>query len=260
MQHLPRLRAALVPLILIAALLAVPGTASAANILANPGFETGSVPPWVCSGGSGSVVSTPVRTGTKALAAAASSSDQAKCSQSVTVVPNTAYTLSAWVRGNYVYLGVTGGASTWTPSASAYTLLTVAFTTGASQTTAEVFLHGWYGQGTYYADDVNLDGPGGNPQPGAPGVPGTPTIGTVTNTSVALSWAAPSGTVTGYRVYEGAGVVKTVAGTSATVDGLLACSSHSYSVAAYNANGESAKSAAVNATTPGCPNTGKAKR
>ncbi|GIG68364.1 chitinase [Phytomonospora endophytica] len=259
MKHLPRLRAALVPLILIAALFAVPGTASAANILTNPGFETGSVSPWVCSGGTGSVVSTPVRSGTKALAAAASSADQAKCSQSVTVVPNTAYTLSAWVRGNYVYLGVTGGASTWTPSASAYTQLTVAFTTGASQTTAEVFLHGWYGQGTYYADDVNLDGPGGNPQPGAPGVPGTPAVGTVTNTAIALSWAASTGTVTGYRVYEGSSVVKTVTGTSVTVDALAVCSSHSFTVAAYNANGESAKSGAASATTSGCTNPGLPK-
>ena len=63
--------------------------------------------------------------GTKALQGAASASDNAKCTQTVAVQPNTAYSLTGWVRGNYVYLGVDGGASTWTPGAAAYTQLTV---------------------------------------------------------------------------------------------------------------------------------------
>ncbi|MFD6236304.1 hypothetical protein ACFWO4_22900, partial [Streptomyces diastaticus] len=29
-----------------------------------------------------------------------------------------------------------------------------------SQTSATIYTHGWYGQGTYYADDLSLDGPG----------------------------------------------------------------------------------------------------
>ena len=98
--------------------LAVTQQAFAANLLSNPGFETGSLSPWSCTGGLGSVVSSPVHSGSKALAGAANSSDNAQCTQTVAVQPNTAYTLSAWVRGNYVYLGVTGGASTWTPSAT----------------------------------------------------------------------------------------------------------------------------------------------
>jgi hypothetical protein len=43
--------------------------------------------------------------------------------------------------------------------------------------------------------------------------------------------------------------------TSATISGLASCSAHSYTVSAYNANGESARSAAVGATTSGCPST-----
>ena len=85
------------------ALAALP--ASAANLLVNPGFETGTLAGWTCSGSTGSVVSSPVHSGTHALAGAASTSDNAQCTQTVSVRPNTAYTLSAWVQGSYVYLG-----------------------------------------------------------------------------------------------------------------------------------------------------------
>ena len=90
----------------VTAAVALPGTAHAANVLGNPGFESGGLSPWSCTGNLGSVVSSPVHGGTKALAGAASSSDNARCSQSVAVQPNTTYSLSGWVRGSYVYLGV----------------------------------------------------------------------------------------------------------------------------------------------------------
>ncbi|GAA4999204.1 chitinase [Kitasatospora paranensis] len=136
-------------------------SATAGEFLSNGGFESGSLAPWSCTGNTGSIVTGQSHTGSYALAGAASASDNAQCSQTVTVAPNTAYTLSAWVKGAYVYLGVDGGASTWTPSTGgAYQKLTVSFTTGASQTSATVWTHGWYGQGTYNADDVSLDGPG----------------------------------------------------------------------------------------------------
>lgn len=244
-------------LLVIAGLVTGASTAQAANLLSNPGFETGSLSGWTCSGGS--VVSSPVRSGGFAVNGAVSSSDLAQCSQTVAVQPSTAYTLSAWVRGNYVYLGVTGGASTWTPAAGGYTQLTVAFTSGASQTSAQLYLHGWYGQGAYQADDVSFDGPGGPPTGGAPSAPGTPTITGTTNNAISLSWAASTGAVTDYRIYEGNTVVKTVRTTSASVDGLQACTSHSYTVAAYNGNGESAKSAAASGTTSGCTSAGLPK-
>ena len=93
---------------------------------------------------------------------------------------------------------------------------------------------------------------GGGGTPGAPGTPGTPTVTATTDTSISLSWAASTGTVTGYRVYEGTAVKATGTATSATLSGLAACSGHSYTVAAYNSAGESARSAAVSATTTGC--------
>ncbi|MDL4817417.1 chitinase [Actinomadura opuntiae] len=244
--------------VLVAGLLiGVTGPARADNVLVNGGFESGSLDGWSCSGGS--VTTSPVRTGSYALAGGVTAGDTGQCTQTVSVKPNTAYTLSAWVRGSYVYLGVTGGASRWTPSATGFTQLSVSFTTGAAQTSTEVFLHGWYGNGTYYADDVVLDGPGGQPVPGVPGTPGAPKLGAVTDGSLALSWGASSGTVTGYRVYEGSDVRATVTGTSATVSGLKACSSHTYVVAAYNDVGESAKSAPVSGRTSGCTDSGLPK-
>jgi chitinase len=241
---------------LAACLLALAGLsprAEAGNLLDNPGFEAGSLSGWTCSSPGASVVTSPVHSGGYALAA----SDYGQCSQTVSVQPNTTYTVSAWVRGNPVYLGITGGASTWSGNQNAYNQLTLTFTTG-NQTSAQLYLHGWYGAGTYYADDVVLDGPGGS-TPGTPGAPTSPRTTAVTDSSVGLSWGASAGTVTGYRVYEGNAVVATVTGTSATVTGLAACSTHSYVVAAYNSAGESPRSSAVSATTTGCVDTGLPK-
>ena len=147
---------------------ALSGPASAAaatNLLTNPGFETGTTSGWTCDPGTATVVTSPVHSGTHALAGLPSSSDDAQCTQTVAVLPNTAYTLSAYVEGPYVYLGVNGGASTWTPSATGWQQLTTSFTTGATATSITVYLHGWYGQGGYDADDVSLTGPGGTPTP-----------------------------------------------------------------------------------------------
>ncbi|WP_158088788.1 fibronectin type III domain-containing protein [Thermoactinospora rubra] len=88
---------------------------------------------------------------------------------------------------------------------------------------------------------------------GVPGQPGAPSVTGVTNSSISLSWGASSGTVSGYRVYEGGTQRAQVTGTSATVTGLAACSTHTYTVRAYNSAGESAASAPVTGTTTGCP-------
>ncbi|MEU6220780.1 carbohydrate binding domain-containing protein [Streptomyces sp. NPDC047022] len=239
----------------MAGAVALPGTAQAANILSNPGFESGGLSPWSCTGNLGSVVSSPVNGGSKALAGAVTSSDDAQCAQTVSVQPNTTYTLSGWVRGSYVFLGVDGGASTWTTSPSAYSRLSVSFTTGASQTSAAVYVHGWYAQGTYYADDFSLDGPGGggggsDTQP--PTAPGNLASTGKTSSSVSLSWSASSDNVgvTAYDIYSGANRVLSVSGTSATVGGLAPSTSYTFTVKARDAAGNvSAASNAVAVTT-----------
>ncbi|MEU4296271.1 glycosyl hydrolase family 18 protein [Kitasatospora aureofaciens] len=134
--------------------LTVTGTTPSTGLV-NGGLETGSLAPWTCQSG-GNVVTTPVHSGSYALQAAASASQTGECTQTVTLKPNTSYTLSGWVQGNYAYLGVGGGAtaSTWTNSSN-WTQLSVPFTTGSSGTVT-VYLHGWYGQGSVYGDDFSI--------------------------------------------------------------------------------------------------------
>ena len=129
------------------------------NLVANPGFETGGLAPWSCSS-LDAVVASPTRSGTRALSAAASGSDFAQCTQAIAVQPNHSYTLAAWVQGSYAFIGVTGTGtsdpSTFAPSATAFTRLSVGFTTGASTTSVTLFVHGWYAQGTVFADDFSI--------------------------------------------------------------------------------------------------------
>ncbi|OKI29224.1 chitinase [Streptomyces sp. CB03911] len=256
--RLPAIGAAV--LLAATAALTAPTAAHAANLITDPGFESGSLGGWSCSGGLGSVVTTPVHGGSRALAGAASASDTAKCVRTVAVLPNTTYSLSGWVRGSYVYLGVTGAGSTWTSSPSAYSQLSVSFTTGASQTSAEVYLNGWYGQGTYYADDVSLDGPGGGtPDTQAPTAPGTPALTGKTSSTVSLSWAAATDNVgvAGYDVYSAGAKVATATGTTATVTGLTAGTAYTFTVKARDAAGNtSAASGPVTVTTDAGGGTG----
>src|SRR3954454_24633670 len=141
-----RLFATLAACVLALSGLVAGAPAEAANLLTNPGFEAGSLSGWTCA--NATAVSTPVHGGGYALAGTPVGADYAQCSQTVSVQPNTTYTVSAWVRGNPVYLGITGGASTWSGNGSAYNQLNLTFTTTAGQTSAQLYLHGWYGAGT----------------------------------------------------------------------------------------------------------------
>ena len=136
-----------------------PPTPVPGNLLANPGFESGALSPWSCSP-LDTVTGSPVHSGSHALAAAANNSDNAQCTQTIAVQPGHSYTLSGWVQGTYAFIGVTGTGtsdpSTFTPSSAGFTQLSVPFTTGASTTSVTVFVHGWYAQGTIFADDLSV--------------------------------------------------------------------------------------------------------
>ncbi|MGQ4433444.1 chitinase [Streptomyces sp. SAS_260] len=233
------------------------GQASAAdtNNAKNAGFESG-LTNWTCTAGSGTTVSSPVHSGASALKGTPAGQDNAQCTQSVAVKPNSTYTLSAWVQGGYSYLGVTGtgttDVSTWTPDTSSWKQLSTTFTTGASTTSVSVYTHGWYGQAAYYADDISVYGPdgggGGDPAPTVPAAPTGVSVSSTTSSSVSLAWSTVSG-ATGYNVYRNGTKITAVTGTSATVTGLVASTSYSFQVTATNSAGESGKSATVTGTT-----------
>ncbi|MYS94114.1 MULTISPECIES: chitinase [Streptomyces] len=233
------------------------GQASAADVnnARNAGFEAG-LSDWTCSAGSGTTVSSPVHAGTAALKATPAGQDNARCAQTVRVKPGSTYSLSAWVRGGYAYLGVSGtgttDVSTWTPDSASWKQLSTTFTTGSSTTSVTVYTHGWYGQAAYYADDVSVFGPDGgggtDPGPTVPAAPSGLNVSGTTSSSVSLAWNAVAG-ATGYTVYRDGAKVTAVSGTSATVTGLAAATSYSFQVTATNAAGESPKSAAVTGTT-----------
>ncbi|ACU70368.1 Chitinase [Catenulispora acidiphila DSM 44928] len=122
----------------------------------NGGFETGSLSPWTCQS-TDSVVASPVHAGSHAAKISPTAGATGECDQAVTgLTPNHAYTLTAYVQGNYAFVGVSGGASAsaWT-SAAGYTKLSVPFTTDATGNVT-VFVHGWYSQGDVYADDFAI--------------------------------------------------------------------------------------------------------
>ncbi|MFD8412756.1 glycosyl hydrolase family 18 protein [Streptomyces sp. NPDC059650] len=92
--------------------------------------------------------------------------------------------------------------------------------------------------------------PGDNP----PSAPGTPTAGTVTETSVGLTWAAATDDkgVKDYDLYRGATKIATVTGTSYTDTGLTKGTTYAYSVTARDTAGQTGPSSAtLTVTTPG---------
>jgi Fibronectin type III domain len=240
----------------IAIALTCAGAATAAaattNLLANPGFDAG-LAGWTCTSGT-TAVTTPVHAGADSLSGTPAGQDFAQCSQVVSVAPSSSYTLTGFTQGGFVFLGDTGtgtsDTSTSSQGTSTWQQLTTSFTTGASTRTVTIFVHGWYGQPTYFADDLSLAGPpgsggGGTTVPAAPA--GLRVTGT-TSSSASLSWTAATG-ATGYNVYQNGTKVSSVTGTSATVTGLAASTPFTFAVTATNSAGESTRSASVTATT-----------
>ncbi|MER7826486.1 glycoside hydrolase family 18 protein [Streptomyces sp. NPDC096097] len=232
-----------------------PAAAADADLVRNGGFEAG-LDGWSCSGGSGVVVGAPVHGGASALRATPAGQDNARCSQTVTVAPDSTYTLGAWVQGAYVYLGASGtgttDVSTWTQTPGAWKQLTTTFRTGPSTTSVTVWTHGWYGQSAHLTDDLTLVGPdpGG---PGGPQLPAAPTglsASATSSTSVALTWSAVPG-ATSYTVHRDGAAPLSVTSASATVTGLTAATTYTFRVGAVNAAGAGPQSVPASATTPG---------
>lgn len=150
------------------------------------------------------------------------------------------------------------------PPAQAHTTVMAAYPAWAPWTAYTVGNLVTYNGADYEARQSHTSQPGWEPPnvpalwktatggPATPGQPGTAGVTGTTNTSISLSWGAASGTVTGYRVYEGSTQKAQVTGLTATLSGLGACTTHSYTVKAYNVAGEGPATSAVSGTTTGC--------
>jgi hypothetical protein len=131
----------------------------------------------------------------------------------------------------------TGGYQTWTTVDA-----TVTLPAGQQTLTVDQDSNGF----NFHYMTFTASGGGGTTAPSAP--TGLTVTGT-TSSTVSLSWTAPSGTVTGYYVYQNGTQVASVTGTTYTVTGLAASTSYTFTVAAYNSAGPSPQSSGVTGTT-----------
>jgi GH18 family chitinase len=85
----------------------------------------------------------------------------------------------------------------------------------------------------------------------APSAPSNLAAGSVTSSSVALSWTASTDNVgvTGYKIFNGGNQIGTSTSTSFTATGLAAASDYTFSVSADDAAGNNSGLTSVNATT-----------
>jgi hypothetical protein len=130
-----------------------------ANLIRNPGLETGTVSPWTTWQDAG-VSNTNARTG---LYAGRVGANPATLEQVVTLKPNTRYELRGFARvttaGDSVMVGIKsyGGANKFvTIGSTTYREAVVEFTTGATNTSGTVFLYKYLGAGNAYGDDFSL--------------------------------------------------------------------------------------------------------
>lgn len=138
---------------------ATPPPPPPANLIVNGDFASGAVAPWTCTNG-GTITGSPTHSGSSALSLTQSSFQTGQCDQSVAALANHAYTLTAYVYGTNVTVGVSGGAtaSKSVSPGNAWQQVTLTFTTGASGTidvyvqNANTSLLG----STDYADDFVL--------------------------------------------------------------------------------------------------------
>ena len=177
--------------------------AAATNLVTNPGFETGSLSGWSCTSTT-TIVGSPTHSGSFAAHGLPAGQDDAQCAQVISVVPNSAYTLTAWIQGGFGFIGDTGtgttDTSTFTQGAASYTQLTTSFTTGPNTTATTIFFHGWFGQPAINVDDISLTGPAGTPPPttNPPTTTKQPPPTTTTNPPPPPSGGLPTHALVGY--------------------------------------------------------------
>ncbi len=130
------------------------------NLVSNPGFETGSLSPWINLSGA-SVVSNNAHTGNYAVQTGNANSG---VSQTISGLSSShTYTLTGWVKSSNgsdaIYVGVKNYGGTETnnfTTSSTYTQITVTFTTGSSNTSADIYCWKNGGSAASYCDDFSV--------------------------------------------------------------------------------------------------------
>lgn len=133
------------------------------------------------------------------------------------------------------------GVASWTITSNAQTPL------GTYQILAETTLSGYDPSSAQTIIQLNEGSGGGDTQ--APSAPGNVMSTAKTSTSVTLSWNASTDNVgvTAYEVFNGSSLAATVTNTTATITGLTASTTYTFTVKAVDAAGN--RSAASNAVT-----------
>jgi hypothetical protein len=131
---------------------ATPGGEEKSKEVKNADFETGGTGGWQCTGDA-SVTTSPAHGGSHALKLTSGNYDLAQCQQEIAVQAGKTYTLTAYLQGNYAFIGTTANGVNWA-SNSSYGSVTWKFVAQAN--TVTIYVHGWYGQGPIYVDDVVL--------------------------------------------------------------------------------------------------------
>ncbi|MBW8817387.1 MAG: carbohydrate binding domain-containing protein [Streptomyces sp.] len=141
--------------------IAVERVSTPANLLTNPGFESGSLSPWTLSGSGSAVVASNAHTGTFSLQTGASNSG---VNQTHTGLSSSGtYLLTGWAKvangSEQAAVGVKnfGGTETFlSTSTTAYSQQPIFFTTGSTNTSDPVYCYKNYGTAAGYCDDYTL--------------------------------------------------------------------------------------------------------
>ncbi|CAI6083108.1 fibronectin type III domain-containing protein [Cohnella sp. JJ-181] len=239
------------------------------NRVVNGGFETGDFANWTLTGSATKTVNndnawqSETRNSRSQYYAARIQGNGGGVEQTITgLAPNTSYTLKAWAKlssaSEVVTIGATGFGGTdvsaaITGTGSAWLNNTVSFTTGASSTSATIYVSKTGGTGSAYVDDIGLQKSLAAADITPPTNPTGLNAPSKTATTVTLSWTGATDNVgvTNYDVYRSGSLVgTTTTATTFTVTGLTASTAYSFTVKARDAAGNvSSPSNTLNVTT-----------
>ncbi|HEV7783540.1 MAG TPA: polysaccharide lyase family 7 protein [Chitinophagaceae bacterium] len=178
--------------------------------------------------------------------------------QTVAVLANNSYTLTAWIFGRGT-IGAKNGSTVLNSQGgtfSAWTKVTVSFNSGSA---TSIIVYGAYNAGTGRFDDFILEETSSVPPPAAPSGLSATATGT---TSINLTWVDNSTDETGFKLERKTGsggtyaeIAGSIAANTTTFNntGLTASTTYFYRIRSYNASGNSTYSSEVSATTSSTP-------